>query len=52
MPDAIQNVLKRIFSEWLPSTGYEHIGGPELEVYRESDSGYHTEVWIPIIDKK
>ncbi|MGP4072983.1 GyrI-like domain-containing protein [Piscibacillus sp. B03] len=54
MPNAIQNVWKRIFSEWFPSTGYEHAGGPEIEVYPNSDAyseGYRCEVWIPIKEK-
>jgi len=54
MPDAIQEVWKRIYSEWFPSTGYEHAGGPELEVYYPGDPGdsnYRSEVWIPIVKK-
>lgn len=54
MPGAIQEVWSRIFSEWLPSTGYEHADGPELEVYPmgdATDSNYKCEVWIPIIKK-
>lgn len=51
MPDALQDVWKRIYSEWFPSTGYEHAGTPELEIYYPgdpSDSDYKSEVWIPI----
>lgn len=33
MPDAMPKVWDRIFSEWFPATGYEHSGGPEMEVY-------------------
>ncbi len=33
MPHAIQDVTKRILSEWFPATGYEHADAPELEVY-------------------
>lgn len=52
MPHAIQEVWNRIFSEWFPSTGYEHAGTPELEVYPDGDANhedYRCEVWIPII---
>ena len=52
MPTAIQDVWKRIFSEWFPATGYEHANGPELEVYlpgNPADENYRCEVWIPII---
>lgn len=55
MPDAIPKTWDRIFSEWFPSTGYEHAGGPELEVYSKPGSirseNYCCEVWIPIVKK-
>jgi AraC family transcriptional regulator len=54
MPDAIQKVWGRIYQEWFPGTGYEHAGGPELEVYFEGDSAsedYKCEVWIPVVRK-
>lgn len=54
MPNAIQDVWKRIFAEWFPATKYEHADGPELEVYYPGDPSsnqYKSEVWIPIIDK-
>ncbi len=51
MPEAIQKVWERIFSEWFPATGYEHAGLPELEVYPSGDNNnehYYCEVWIPV----
>ncbi|MCA1065872.1 AraC family transcriptional regulator [Rossellomorea sp. AcN35-11] len=54
MPHAIQAVWKRIFSEWFPSTGYEHAGGPEFELYppgNPNDENYRCEIWIPIMKK-
>jgi AraC family transcriptional regulator len=52
MPDAIRNVWNRVFSEWFPATGYEHSGGPEMEVYTSdedpSSEDYYSEIWIPI----
>ncbi|WP_044339820.1 AraC family transcriptional regulator [Rossellomorea aquimaris] len=54
MPHAIQSVWKRIFSEWFPSTGYEHAGGPEFELYppgNPNDENYRCEVWVPIKKK-
>ncbi|OAS82534.1 MULTISPECIES: GyrI-like domain-containing protein [Metabacillus] len=54
MPDTIQQVWKNIYSEWFPSTGYEHANGPEFESYSEGDPNsedYRAEVWIPIIKK-
>jgi AraC family transcriptional regulator len=54
MPDAIQNVWDRIYSEWFPSTGYEQADGPQLEVYPAEDAyadDYRCQVWIPIKKK-
>lgn len=55
MPGAIPKTWDRIFFEWFPSTGYEHAGGPELEVYStKGDTNaddYRCEVWIPIVKK-
>lgn len=52
MPDAMPKAWERIFSEWFPSTGYEHAGGPEMEVYLSdedpSSENYYSEIWIPI----
>lgn len=51
MPDAIQEVWKRIFSEWFPTSGYEHAGTPEMEVYTDDDASnpdYYSEIWIPV----
>jgi AraC family transcriptional regulator len=53
MPDAMSKAWKRIFSEWFPATGYEHAGGPEMEVYLSdedpSSENYYSEIWIPVI---
>lgn len=54
MPDAIQDVWKRIFQDWFPSTGHEHAEGPEIELYPMGDissASYQCEVWIPVIKK-
>ena len=52
--DNLQDVTKRIFSEWFPSTGYEHDAKPELEVYLPEKPGevIQCELWMPIIKKK
>nr|WP_155669444.1 GyrI-like domain-containing protein [Ornithinibacillus caprae] len=55
LPHSIQNVWQRIFSEWFPSTGYEHSDAPEIEVYpiegNVNDEDHRCEVWIPIMNK-
>ncbi|WP_217587939.1 AraC family transcriptional regulator [Lentibacillus saliphilus] len=51
MPTAMQNAWKRIFSEWFPSTGYQHAGTPEFELYTDDDPNnpdFYSEIWIPI----
>lgn len=54
LPGSVQDVTKRIFSEWFPATGYEHDDAPELEVYLPGDNSspdYRCEIWIPIKKK-
>lgn len=54
MPAAIQNMQKRIVSEWLPNSGYEYANAPDIEVYFEGDQqaeDYKCEVWLPVVKK-
>ena len=54
MPDSIQHVWEYVYSDWFPSSGYEHVDAPELEVYPEGDTtsaNYRCEVWIPVRKK-
>lgn len=54
MPEAIQAVWKRIYSEWFPTSGYEHAGSAEIEWYSDcdgNDEDYLSEIWIPIMKK-
>lgn len=47
----IQDIWRRIYSEWFPSSGFEQVEGPCIEKNFWSDekqSGYRCEVWIPI----
>ena len=37
MPGAIQELEKRIATEWLPTSGYEFADGPDVEVYFTPD---------------
>ena len=51
LPETNQGVMQRIFSEWFPSSGWEHADGPELEVYSPGDirsADYYSEIWIPL----
>lgn len=54
IPEALQDVTKRIFSEWFPSSEYEHANGPELEIYTPGDMqklDYKSYVWVPVVKK-
>ena len=54
MPDALQDANKRIYGEWFPSTGYEHAGTADFEVYFPGDvnsPNYHTQIWVPVKKK-
>lgn len=60
MPDALQDVNKKIFSEWLPALGdYEFAAGCCIEMYDlpdkypggTADANYYTEIWIPVKKK-
>lgn len=51
LPESQQIVWKRIFTEWFPTSGYEHADGPEIEWYSNEDVNndtYLSEIWIPI----
>ncbi len=54
MPQTIQELQKRITTEWLPSSGYEYGNAPDIEVYYDEDSlkpDARCEVWIPVVKK-
>ncbi|MCG8481841.1 MAG: AraC family transcriptional regulator [Clostridia bacterium] len=55
MPHAIQELQKRIITEWLPTSGYEYADAPDIEVYTDGDQQspkYKSEVWLPVVKKK
>lgn len=49
---SIQELERRIVTEWLPSSGYEYGNAPDIEVYLNPDPANATyEVWIPVVKK-
>ncbi|NGP46394.1 AraC family transcriptional regulator [Bacillaceae bacterium SIJ1] len=51
MPHAMQDTMKKIFSEWLPTSGYTLSADVELEVYNEKDpfaENHYAEIWLPV----
>lgn len=54
MPTAVQELQRRIVSEWLPGSGYEYGNAPDIELYDDGDNqaaDYHCQVWLPIRKK-
>ena len=57
MPNAIQDVNQKIYSEWLPNNkDYEIAGDYNIELYTSTanypngnnDENYYSEIWIPV----
>ncbi|NLO93657.1 MAG: AraC family transcriptional regulator [Clostridiaceae bacterium] len=49
---SIQELEKRIMTEWLPTSGYEYGNAPDVEVYLNPDpKNTKYEVWIPVEKK-
>jgi AraC family transcriptional regulator len=58
MPHTIQHVWIRAFNEWFPTSGWEHAGTPDFEVYPAfadddprgdiTSEQCYCEVWIPL----
>ena len=60
MPEALQDVNEKIFSEWLPALReYEFAAGYCIEMYDDpskypggtGDENYYSEIWIPVKKK-
>lgn len=50
---SIQELQKRIITEWLPTSGYEYANAPDIEVYLNADpEDAKYEMWIPVIKKE
>ena len=51
----VQSVFRRFYTEWLPFSGYEYAGLPDIEVYPIQNKTVqygHSEVWIAIRKEK
>lgn len=49
---SIQDLERRIVTEWLPTSGYEYGNAPDIEVYLSPDpQNARYEVWIPVVKK-
>lgn len=58
MPESLQSLNTRIFSEWLPgNSDYELSGNANIEWYdcangEKTDPDYHSAIWIPVKSTK
>lgn len=51
MPVSIQELSRRIMTEWLPNSGYEYADAPDIEQYSDGDQSapdYKSWIWLPI----
>ncbi len=49
---SMQDLERRIVTEWLPASGYEYGNAPDIEVYLNADpQNAKYEVWIPVVKK-
>lgn len=48
LPGAVQEILKRFYTEWLPSSGYDLDDLPAIECYMQDNK---QEVWIAVVKK-
>jgi len=51
----LPETVKRVFSEWLPASDWEHAGTAEIEFYPDGDPGaqdYSCEYWVPLKKSK
>lgn len=55
LKEDVQNIFRRFYTEWLPFSGYEYAGLPDIEIYpiqeKKLVEGY-SEVWISIKKEK
>jgi AraC family transcriptional regulator len=54
-PKALQDTWARIYAEWLPTSGYQLTGGPEILWNESKDTSipnYKSEIWIPVTKSK
>lgn len=55
MPDAFDGLWKRIYTEFFPTSGYEPVCGPTIEVYPGEDvyrPDYSFEIWMTVKKKE
>jgi len=47
-PEGLQEIWKRLYTEWVPSAAYELANLPAVECYLPPEEG-RNELWVPVI---
>ena len=48
----LQSLIKRVYTDWLPTANYEKVDGYELELYFRTDDGKcYCETWMRVLPK-
>jgi AraC family transcriptional regulator len=48
--EIIQRLWRRIYREWLPTSGYDIVEAPTIELdYYDNPKECHAEIWIPVV---
>ena len=46
----LPGLFNQIYTEWLPTSGYNRASGPDMELYYGTDDGKQfAEVWVPVV---
>lgn len=54
MPEAFQELYRKIYTEFFPTSKYQPAGGMCIEVYPSAeihDDNYHCEIWLSVEEK-
>lgn len=50
---SLQELERRVITEWLPTSGYEYAEIPDIEVYIKADpKDAIYEYWLPVVKKE
>lgn len=49
---SLQNLIRRVYTDWLPTANYVKVDGYEMELYWETEDGmFYCETWIRVVHK-
>lgn len=47
----LTTLKKRFYTEWLPTSNYEKVEGPEFEIYGGTSEEGYIELWYPVVKR-